>query len=328
MRRHAHANPLARRQLATIKRSILEQPPLRWPTHISLAMKLLPEQSTLSDRRQLLIEAITFAYECTTKIGTRSDNLIQARNITLARDKFKRIANCCRRAPAHVRNQVDAAVLSCLSTDYVDLETIEALFDALADTFAKYPDCEPARTALSAIIFIGPHEKRYDTLKRDYSVLSANQQQAVQTAVKSVHSRLGAELSCSALFQEMTSVIKPPRPVSAQIQDLLVTYVEQLGRIWQRYGLKVTRRNSFSRPGIPSPFHRFVDLILTATVEPNSKRHVVPPGDILHQARSSYFNAPRSLRTDLSARPRRSDQEFLISDDHVKKAIIALKKRR
>jgi hypothetical protein len=231
------------------------------------------------------------------------------------------------RAPARLRCELNAAAVSRLQGSVIDAESIEALFFAVTKTFIKYPHCEPSRTALKAIVAVDFHGERHNLLSSAFSALPQRQQQVICDTAKVLLARSGQELKCAVLFKEIASAVELPGRATSQIHDLLVSYLVALGHLWRAHGLKVTRRYSIGRVGGPSRFHRFAELVLTGVLEPNSNRHLVPERNILAQARSAHARIPKSERRNFSASARRIDTQWLISDDHVKKAIIALKKR-
>ena len=61
------------------------------------------------------------------------------------------MANCTTRVSAKLRQDLDQAMIAILCQTPVDLEVMEAIFDAAGAIFAKYPTEEPARTALAAL---------------------------------------------------------------------------------------------------------------------------------------------------------------------------------
>ena len=91
-------------------------------------------------------------------------------------------------------------------------------------------------------------------------------------------------------------------------------YVAGVVHIWKHHDLAPVRSRA-------SKFHRFVDLVLIAAFEPWSKRHAVSFNDLLAEQLEFHRNLPEDIRRLIRAAPRQSDTEWLVTDDHVKKAI-------
>ena len=99
-------------------------------------------------------------------------------------------------------------------------------------------------------------------------------------------------------------------------------YVRKLGDGWTAVGLRPGRAN---RPGdatYRSRFHRFSDLVLTAFVEPSSLRHDGDLTEIRQKLHRSRLPLPADWRGAVSAGLRLSDREWLISEDHLRRARI------
>jgi len=96
--------------------------------------------------------------------------------------------------------------------------------------------------------------------------------------------------------------------------------------IWLQHGIKPTRAFRPSNGDYKSKFTRFVDLVLTCIVEPWSKRYDGNQRETAAKLYAAHAQLPKDDRKLVRPTARRSDIEWLVSDDHVRKALARSKK--
>jgi len=109
---------------------------------------------------------------------------------------------------------------------------------------------------------------------------------------------------------------------SPEISDLLVEYVRKLGDGWTAVGLRPGRANHSDDATYKSRFHRFSDLVLMAFVDPSSLRHDGDLTEIRQKLCRSHLALPADWRAGVDVGLRRRDREWLISEDHLRRARI------
>jgi hypothetical protein len=109
--------------------------------------------------------------------------------------------------------------------------------------------------------------------------------------------------------------------LSSQSAKFLTDYCFALGAIWRGVGLKPSRARNPLNPKYRSRFHRFAELILTEMMEPWTLRHDDNLDELRDKIRRRHAQLPEALRRSVSLGLRRADTEWLISEDHVRRAI-------
>lgn len=109
--------------------------------------------------------------------------------------------------------------------------------------------------------------------------------------------------------------------LSSQSAKFLTDYCSALAVIWRGAGLKPSRARHPYNPAYRSRFHRFADLILTEMMEPWALRHDDNLDELRDKIRRRHAQLPEVLRPLVSSGLRRADYEWLISEDHVRRAI-------
>ena len=304
---------------------------MEWPKHLRLARKILVDELSLDDAKALSVLDASFraAHACAQAIDKRSSDIEYFAQRQKVCGIFERIAKCARRSPASLRRALNDGVGSSFDDQVVDGESIEILFDILFAAFASAPRSEVSRTVLRATASKSARSARKPTpakvhrglaksakfLKQDYSALHPIDQQNVETALTRLLNCQDAAVDAANVSKTIAKALDVKADgISSGVHDLVTDYVAIVIRIWKQHGLKPVRSR-------PSKFHRFVDLVLTAADEPRSKRHAVSFNDILVEQREFYRSLPKDIRRLTRAAPRRSDIQWLVTDDHVKKAI-------
>jgi hypothetical protein len=207
-----------------------------------------------------------------------------------------------------------------IDANVIDLESVERLIERSTRVFEKFRREEPARTALGVLVHDDGAGLTREILKARFSALPSSQLQTLETAISNYLTST-SNLVAADLFGAMARATRIAAKASSEIHGVIVAYVRDLADLWRTAGLRPSRCFKVFDPRHRSPFHIFADLLLTATVEPWSLRHVVTAEEIRRRSAAAHAAAAASVRSNVIARPRRADSEWLISDDHLKKAL-------
>ena len=232
---------------------------------------------------------------------------------------FARIVRCIRRSPAALRHVLECDV--CLSVQHtnIDLEKIEVLIDRLVDGFASFAEEETSVTVLRAMVPRAslPNFKKIDRtslrrwfakgavyLKEDYAALRSVDQRRVEAALTTLQ-RSRAEFDAADVCEAIANALDSDdgNAVNTVIYDLITDYVATVAEIWLQHGVRPGRAVDSHYPG---KFHRFVDLVLTAVVEPWSKRHDGDQGETAASLYRAHARLPEDVRKVVNPAPRRS----------------------
>ena len=105
-----------------------------------------------------------------------------------------------------------------------------------------------------------------------------------------------------------------------EIATLITDYVAVVADLWRAAGLRPGRAHDPDDPKYRSHFHRFADLVLTAMIDPWSRRHDAD----LDEYRRAVWQAHAKLEDEYKQAGkalRRSDAEWLVSEDHIRHAL-------
>jgi hypothetical protein len=200
-----------------------------------------------------------------------------------------------------LRKRLNEVVLPLILNKSVDAEIFDAIFDAVARVFFEFPKEESATTALRVMCGLPPDHDHVITIKSDFSGLDHAYQRKAEKAISVIANASNKKMTVS--------------------DTIIVDYVAKVAKVWLGAGLKPSRARHKYDPNYTSRFHRFVDLVLTAVTEPWVQRHLVSAGEVRQQARVAHARLPVSLRRVASAAPKQADIMWLVSDDHIKKAL-------
>jgi hypothetical protein len=327
----------------SVLRNLAVAPVADWPKHLRLAGNILSAELGLDDAKAqaVLIASCRASHVCARAINQRSRDIDNLATCLSVHKIFARAAKCARRSPSHMRGVLDRAVSSAIRDSIVDAESMEALIDALVTAFARFPKEASSLTVLRAITprsSLPPSvnfesrnhlRRRFDEasdfLQQDYSSLGAIDQRRIESALTDLRVN-NPEFNAAGICDSIASVLAGDKGISAAIHDLMTAYVATLVDIWLRHGIKPARSVRFSYPHYRGKFHRFADLVLTAAVEPWSKRHDDDSHQLTERLREAHAELPSDIRKFVRRAPRRSDVEWLVSDDHVKAALGQFKK--
>ena len=324
MRRRARVIHLARRRLDPLILELKSKPTKEWPPHLNEACKLL-RKSDFSDKelRSVVVRSISAAQACAREINRRSDDVVRCRAVGTLATAFRRVANCAKRAPLKLRKRLNDVVVPLILNKSVDLEIIDAIFDAVAKVFFEFPEEESATTALRVMCGLPPDHDHDIVIKSDFSVLDNIYQRKAEKAITTIAEASNKKTIVPDTFDALASTLNSAqsKKVSAEVHTLIVDYVAKVAKVWLAAGLKPSRAwHEYDRK-YTSRFHRFVDLVLTAVTEPWTQRHLVSVDDVRQQARLAHARLPASLRRIASPAPKQTDIMWPVSDDHIKKAL-------
>ena len=209
--------------------------------------------------------------------------------------------------------------------------------------FGEWPRSEPSLTILRAVtpgsspatvVTASPVRLRRRftdaaiLLREDYSSLPAVDQREVELALTALSSRAGDDFDTVDVCMAVSRALEPDwkDEISLAVHDVITDYVEAVVVIWQQQGLRPGRATRRWDSTYRSMFHRFADLALTSIVEPWSKRHDGDQTERVARLRKAHAELAEDVRQIVRAGLRRGDVEWLVSEDHVKKALERVQK--
>jgi hypothetical protein len=306
-------------------RSLKAQEQNEWPQHFKMAWQILHEDLRVSkeDADAILSSSITAAHVCAEAINRKNKNIVEFQTRNKLRTAFKRIANCAKRASADLRHNLDTAIIPQVKQKHIDLETLEEIFDVVVKSFESYADEEAAKTALAVLTYVPPGGKQYRTVQNSFSGLSMEDQRECENEIRLLARSSIKKIHAADVFTALAAALERRRsaPETSQIHDLIVDYLTKVAEIWRRFGLRPSRAGQAKNQNYRSRFHVFSDLVLTEILEPTSLRHTGDRKKMLNDIRQAYEQMPADFRSGASQGLRRADSEWLISSDHVTKAL-------
>jgi hypothetical protein len=287
----------------------------------------------------VLFASLSAAHRCAQAIDQRSRANVDDAGLRKLHNVFARIARCIRRSPASLRHVLDRDVCSSVRGTIIDLESIEMLIDKLVAGFGSFPEVETSATVLCALVTSGslPNLRKVDRahlpgcfvegaalLKEDYAALRSIDQRRVEAKLATLQKRRG-EFGAADVCESIANALDVDRAniVNSFIYDLITDYVGAVSKIWLQHGLRPVRAVDSRYPG---RFHRFVDLLLTAVVDPWSKRHDGDQGEMAAGLRKARSRLPEDFRKVVNPALRRIDVEWLVSEGHLRTALQPIQK--
>ena len=328
-------------RIDSVLRNLTAQPVPDWPKHLRLAWEILANKRGVDDAtaRAVLFASFSAAHCCGQGIDQRSRANADAVGLWKLNNVFARFARCIRRSPAALRRVLDCDVCSSVQHTIIDLESIEVLIDRLIAGFASFAKEETSLTVLRPLVprALLPNFKKIDRtslrcwfakgavfLKNDYTALRSVDQRRVEAALTTLQ-RSRAEFDAADVCEAIANALDSgdAKAISTAIYDLITDYVAAVAEIWLQHGIKPGRAVDSHYRG---RFHRFVDLVLTAVVEPWSKRHDGDQCETAASLRKAHARLPEDVRKVVSPTLRRSDVEWLVSEDHLRRALRPIQK--
>jgi hypothetical protein len=215
----------------------------------------------------------------------------------------RRVANCIMRAPARIRHHLDQAILSSIQESIIDLEVIESIFNSATLSFEECPEVEPSRAALKALCEI--ETAHFHALSIDLRI-KVERSIAELVAAESYREH---PVRAAAVFEAIATALgcaTTPK-TNSRSRTLITRYVIELEAIWRRAGLKPSRAIAYLNDAYRSRFHHFAELVLNEMAAPRASQHEL-----------------RSLPDELEPLKamQRTDYRWLVSDDHVRRALL------
>jgi hypothetical protein len=347
MRRKVRTYPFARLRVTNLKEAVIHAPLDKLPRHLQLSCAILEADFKLpaAQARCILHDSIAQAVACARSITSRDLALSRSNSRGKVSNSFSRLAKCIARAPAALRRELDDQVYEIIA-GIIDSEVIEAIIDKTYQTFAR-SNSEPAQTALKALVVSTPIAKRNSKktdkkkaktkktkIKKTKKILGLNvEYEALDPAThRKCELAVGAVLrgsvsgTAATVFKALTAALDstPASKISRESSDLIVDYVAKVGALWRNNNLSPSRASHRANPKYRSRFHRFVELVLTAVTEPDSNRHTANVAEmtaISQRIRVTHTLLPPEERSKIGQSLRRVDREWLVSDDHIRKAL-------
>jgi hypothetical protein len=324
MRRHARIIHHSRMRLGNLERRLRSQPPSEWPKHLRLAWGILQSKRSLSETSSMhiILGSVSAAHKCAREINRRAASRFEAHTRNKLYNAFVRVAKCATRAPERLRQSLEQAFIPIVQQDPIDLEVIEATLDATASAFLQHCDEESAKTALKALGVADVDGIRQVGAKVDFSGLDKARQRKVETALSNLKKLPGSRLKASNVFETMASALDAEEIQSDEIATLIIDYVAGVASLWREAGITPSRARHPADLKYKSSFHKFVEFVITAILEPGSLRH---DGELDVRAQAikrRHAELPQDFRSIASPSLRRSDVEWIVSDDHLKKALV------
>lgn len=149
-------------------------------------------------------------------------------------------------------------------------------------------------------------------LINDFSALSPplqeNCKSALSLAVKK-RRKIDTATVFKSLADGVTNSRRPPRGAS----DIVIDYVAAVAADWRSSGLRPGRALKSDDSSYIGKFHRFCDLVLTALVEPESRRHLEDLGQLSAKAWARQRRLPREDQKYVRGGLPRKDSQWLVT---------------
>jgi hypothetical protein len=308
-----HVSPLIRKRRPSLLRAILAGAHRSLPPHLQLAWTILRESGLSARQARILVHnSIVAGYECARRMNERAQVEEVYERSSKVKAAFGRLSHCAARAPAKLRRLLDEKVSTAMKGGHADLEVIEDLLVTSRTAFEQFPETEAARTALFAL---GIDRKySYDTigLINDFSSLSPPLQETCKSAL-SLALKKRRKIDAAAVFKSLAGGLamspRPPRGAS----DLVIDYVAAVAGDWRTSGLRPGRASKHDDSGYTSRFHRFCDLVLTALVEPASRRYREGLDQLSEKAWARQRRLPREDQKYVRGGLPRKDSQWQVS---------------
>src|SRR3984893_8184077 len=304
MRRRIRPVHFARLRVSNLTGIVKHAPQPKWPRDLQLAYAILEEKCRVPApaARNMVCTSVEHALACAQAINRRALLLNRSRNKRLD-GKIKKVI-----------------------PEVIDTEMIEAIIDAAYRVFSR-SRLEPAKTALRALCVGRLNGKEIFPLKAEYPALDLATRRKCEAAVSSVTRT--SRGSAAAVFKAITAAIDqspdPSAGLTADAGNLITDYVVAVAALWRENKLPVTRATRPRNTKYKSRFHCFAEFVLTAVAEPGSNRHSRYIDDIARRLRDNHARLPAKIRQEFGKTLRREDREWLVSEDHLRKALASRK---
>jgi hypothetical protein len=277
MRPRAKVIILGRRRRRAFELDLNLKSPSQWPTELRSAWDILHLEVKLSNESalSLIMASVSSAHACAQNINRRVTNIVEFQTRLKLGDAFRRISRCIKRAPARLRRLLNKRLEPVMRQDVVDLEVIEEILDVTVTTFAEFPNAEASKTALRVMCGETPDRDRTITIKTDFSGLGPEHVHKAERAIAGLCRKRAELRSASRLFDALGFALDDKRiaNTASTIHDLIDDYVIAASQLWKSAGLRPGRARDDLDPAYKSRFHRFAELVLSALIQPASRRN-------------------------------------------------------
>jgi hypothetical protein len=294
--RLAHVNFLGRKSLRQFQLQLVCTPVAAWPKPLADAWRILTGKLGLAPTKALgvILDSTSAAHACIRAQNEQLKDLEEIKTWRRIRKACNRLANGISRAPAELRRRLDRAILSLVHEDVIDLEVIEAIFDAATKTLDDLADRESMRSAARAL----PELKA-----APFFALSMALQCKTEKAIAdlSVAANTTRQTSAAEVFATIASALDDAvgKSITTQNSKSITHYVVELAAIWRRAGLSPRRAFGYLNADYKGRFHVFADLVLKVFANPQAA-HV--PKQLLARARPGQFHTEQESVSDYHLR--------------------------
>jgi hypothetical protein len=219
-----------------------------------------------------------------------------------------------------LRRWLDLSAGTILNPISLDTECIKEIIIATAECFQLWCDNKTAKTALKAIgLTVGRDRPlMFDDFESLPGIVRSQIEKVLTERVKQSKQTLtAAEIFDTLAF----AAIAPTSGRLRQVADLIVKYVKEVADQWNHVGLSPSRARKPDDPAYASRFHRFADLVLTMMAEPSAERHDGKLDEKRRRILREYYRLSPDDRSGVAPTLPRRDTEWLVSDDHIKRAL-------
>jgi len=344
VRRQPQVFHLSRIRIHQLRDRLAKQEVPKWPQHLKLAFEVLTERLKVEHMaaRSIVIAASESAYICAVEITRQSLSIERQRICEECGRQFRKLANNVAQVPVKLRRSINQSMAAIIDGGYFDSESLGDILRATADHLRVRLDNPSAGRALKAIQaeksggrsrdallhsvgYEDPPGEGHYMLLNLYSGLDPSTRHKIESTVNIAIESPAGMSSTADLFACIASAIG--RNSSAKrklVANSIIDHVKRTAILWRSHGLKPTRARHYDDPHYKSNFHLFSDLVLTALADPDSLRHDKDLEEVKRRKCDQLTRLPNHFRKHLSAAMRRRDIEWLVSDDHVKKALSSL----
>jgi len=312
-------NVFARRSLAKIQLQLRCTPPNDWSQHLFSAWQMVNDQLHLSESEALsvILDSVSAAHRCLVAENQRVNQIEERQALKKVRIAcqrvLERIKDATPEVSAKLRRRLDEEILPLIQQPVIDLEVIQAIFEAAAGVFDEFSIRGPSLPKLL-------REAREFYFPNLSATLRPKLEQSIADLRDLGKSKAQHRVTAVALFAALTEILfgeKTPK-IKSWTHQLRSQYVAEVAEIWSRAGLNPSRAHDHEDAGYRSRFHRFTEFILCAIQEPQARRHDGNIDCLMRELRA--HSLPEEIR-QVGRGLRRVDHQWLISDDHVRTAL-------
>jgi hypothetical protein len=288
-----------------------------WPQHLRSAWNILYDELSLphSTALSIVINSASAADRFVKASNELLNDNVKAQAHTRIQTACSRVSKCAKRAPAALRRRLDQAIHPLLQEPQIDLEVMDLFFATTTKIFEEFSTVESSCVALRSL---------KDLERAGFSTLGMALGQKLEHAIAGFVATSSTKHQATAAnaFAAMAAVLDSEEIARTHTQNgkLIIRYVTELARIWQDASLKPSRARDPYKPAYKSRFHRYADLVLTGMVEPRALRHDANVDEHRREIRRRHAELPADLRW-VNPALRRADREWLISEDHIRRAL-------